>query len=397
MKKLNNLLKAPWAANTFALGAAVMLYLVMSHMGVILTWLGSVWRFLLPVVIGLVLAYLMDPIARFFERRIFRKMKNETTRRTLSVTLAILAVLAVIVLFFVAVVPSVVSSISALIGNADTYYASIMDFLKHTSEGPIGQHFDLSKLTESVQGYVGKLLNAVTSNMQAILAKAGSIGTSVFNWVVGLIIAIYFMLDKASLLPGFNDLRRAALTQKRFEAHNTFWHRCDEIFIQYIGCNLLDALIVGTLTAIFMLICGMPYVSLISVVVGVTNLLPTFGPIIGGVISAFVLVLNKPVFALYFIIFAMVVQGLDAYVIKPKLFSDSLGIPAVWTLVAIILGGKLFGVVGMLLAIPVAAVLVFLYHEQFLPWLQRRSAARELREKQENDLPEIVEEPKGKP
>ena len=396
MKKLNNLLKAPWAANTFALGAAVMLYLVLSHVGVILEWLGSVWRFLLPVVIGLVLAYLMDPIARFFEHGIFRKMKNEATRRTLSVTLAIVAVLAVIVLFFVAVVPSVVSSISALIGNADTYYSSIMDFLQRTSEGPIGQHFDLSKLTESVQGYVGKLLNSVTSNMQSILAKAGSIGTSVFNWVVGLIIAIYFMLDKASLLPGFNDLRRAAMTQKRFEIHNGFWHRCDEIFIQYIGCNLLDALIVGTLTAIFMLILGMPYVSLISVVVGVTNLLPTFGPIVGGVICAFVLVLNKPVFALYFIIFAVVVQGLDAYVIKPKLFSNSLGIPAVWTLVAIILGGKLFGVVGMLLAIPVAAVLVFLYHEQFIPWLQRRSAARELREKQENDLPEIVEEPKAK-
>lgn len=383
MKKLNAALKSPWAANTFALSFAVMLYLVLSHFGGILTWLGSVWRFLTPVVIGLVLAYLMDPIARFFEHKIFQKMKNTATRRTLSVVLAILVVLAVIALFFVAVVPSVVSSISGLIANADSYYASIIAFLRRLSESPIGEHFDLSKLTESLQGYVSSLMTSITSNMQTILAKAGSFGTSVFNWVVGLIIAIYFMLDKASLLPGFNELRRAALTKKRFEAHNNFWHRCDEIFIQYIGCNLLDALIVGTANAIFMLICGMPYVALISVVVGVTNLLPTFGPIVGAVIGAFVLVLNKPILALYFLIFTFVIQALDAYVIKPKLFSDSLGIPAVWTLIAIILGGKLFGVVGMLLAIPVAAVLVFLYHERFLPWLQRRSSAREQQEKLE--------------
>ncbi len=383
MKKLHSILKEPWAAYTFALSFAVVLYLVMSRIGGILSWLGSVWRFLLPVVIGLVLAYLMDPIARFFENGVFQKMKNTTTRRTLSVVLAIFVVLAVIVLFFIAVVPSLISSISALIGNADSYYDSIMDWLKKLSESPIGQHLDLNKFTENMQDSLSTLIDHVTDNMQSILAKAGSIGNQVFNWVVGLIIAVYFMMGKASLLPGLNELRRAALAKKRYEAHNEFWRRCDEIFIQYIGCNLLDALIVGTANAVFMLICGIPYVALISVVAGVTNLLPTFGPIIGAVIGGIILVLNKPVYALYFLIFSLVIQALDAYVIKPKLFSNSLGIPAVWTLIAIILGGKLFGVVGILLAIPVAAVLVFLYHEQFVPWLQQRSEAREQKEKLE--------------
>lgn len=381
MKKLHSALQEPWAAYTFALSFAVVLYLVMSRIGGILSWLGSVWRFLLPVVIGLVLAYLMDPIARFFEHSMFRKMKNDTTRRTLSVALAIVAVLAVIVLFFIAVVPSLISSISALIGNADSYYSSIIGWLKKLSESPIGQHLDLNKFIENMQDSLSTLINHVTDNMQSILAKAGSIGNQVFNWVVGLIIAVYFMMGKASLLPGLNELRRAALAKKRYEIHNEFWRRCDEIFIQYIGCNLLDALIVGSANAVFMLICGMPYVALISVVVGVTNLLPTFGPIIGAAIGGFILVLNKPIYALYFLIFSLVIQALDGYVIKPKLFSNSLGIPAVWTLIAIILGGKLFGVVGILLAIPVAAVLVFLYHEQFVPWLQRRSEAKEQREK----------------
>ena len=136
-------------------------------------------------------------------------------------------------------------------------------------------------------------------------------------------------------------------------------------------------MIIGMINAVFMLLTGMEYIALISLVVGVTNLLPTFGPIIGGAIGAFILVLIDPMHALIFIVFTLVLQTFDGYILKPKLFGESLGVSAVVILITIILGGKIFGVIGILLAIPFAAIMTFLYDEVFLPFLERKKNLRE--------------------
>ncbi|MBR0375244.1 MAG: AI-2E family transporter, partial [Firmicutes bacterium] len=136
-------------------------------------------------------------------------------------------------------------------------------------------------------------------------------------------------------------------------------------------------LIVGIVTAVFMTVLGMPYAGLVSFVVAITNLIPTFGPIIGLVIGGFVLVLVKPWYALAFIVFSLVLQLLDSYLIKPKLFGDSLGVSGLWILIGIIVGGRMFGIVGILLAIPAVAILDFLYATYLLPWLEaKRGKAR---------------------
>ncbi len=121
----------------------------------------------------------------------------------------------------------------------------------------------------------------------------------------------------------------------------------------------------------------MPFVALVSVVVGVTNLAPTFGPFVGGFIGAFLLVLINPLDALWFIIFTLFLQLCDGYVIKPKLFGGAFDVPSVWILVFIVVGGRMFGVIGILLAIPVAAIVTFVYRESFLPYLERRQLKKE--------------------
>ena len=121
-----------------------------------------------------------------------------------------------------------------------------------------------------------------------------------------------------------------------------------------------------------MSVMGMQYVGMISVVIAVTNLIPTFGPIIGGLIGAFILLLINPLHALIFIIFTMVLQTLDGYVIKPKLFGNSLGVSGLLILIAIIVGGKMFGVVGILLAIPFAAIIDFVYKDYLLSALEKK-------------------------
>ena len=173
---------------------------------------------------------------------------------------------------------------------------------------------------------------------------------------------------------GIKRLLRAFLPTRRYHSLAVFWRKCNHIMLQYLGLDILDGFTVGMINMVFMLICGMPYAVLVSVVVGVTNLAPTFGPIVGGVVGEFILVLVKPWYALVFIVFTILLQTLDGYVIKPKLFGSSLGVPAVWILISIIVGGKLFGVVGILLAIPFASIINFLYEDSIDKMVEEKRA-----------------------
>ena len=121
-----------------------------------------------------------------------------------------------------------------------------------------------------------------------------------------------------------------------------------------------------------MMIMGMEYAGLITFVVALTNLIPTFGPLIGGAFGAFILLLVKPIHVLFFLGFTLLLQFLDAYFIKPKLFGDSLGVSGLWILIGVIVGGNMFGIVGILLSIPMVAILSFLYSRYLLPWLEKR-------------------------
>lgn len=371
-KKLSRLLERPWAAYTFALCAAVFLYLLLTHITPLLRWFASLLKMLSPVVIGLVLAYLIDPVARFFEEKILGKVKNAITRRTVAVAAALICTLLLVTLFFSLLIPSLISSVTSLVGNANSYLSRAEKLMDELSRSALGELLALDNITGTLETYIRQLFSLVTDNLLNILSSVGAVGGTLINWGIGLILSLYFLLGKKGLLSGMDKLRRAALAPETYERRTRFLRRCNQIFVQYIGCSLLDALLVAASNALFMSIMRMPYVPLVSVLVGVTNLLPTFGPIIGAVAGAVILVLHQPIQALWFLLFTMVLQTIDGYVIKPRLFSSSFGIPAVWTLLAIILFGKVFGVVGVLVSIPVAAVIAMVYEEDFLPWLARR-------------------------
>ena len=177
---------------------------------------------------------------------------------------------------------------------------------------------------------------------------------------------------------------RALFRKERHSEGRKSLKKCDRIMTRYIAFNVLDSAIVGSVNAVFMLILGMPYAGLVSFIVAVTNLIPTFGPVVGGAIGAFILFLAKPWYALAFIAFCVAVQLLDGYIIKPKLFGDSLGVSGMWILIGVIVGGRMFGAVGMLLAIPAVAILEFLYRDYLLPYLEKRRLRKdaELREQE---------------
>ena len=374
LKKLKDLLRTPWAAYTFAACCAVLLYMVLSHIPVIGQWLGSIWKLVSPIVIGLAIAYLLDPVSKFFQERVFRGIKKESARHTAAVVATVVCLLLVLAVLLVALVPSLIESISKLVSNWDSYTQKLQQLVDRLIAFAQRHHLpvDPSSLSNLLSGAMSKLFATIKNNVQPILSVVGGVGSSVLNFLVGVLFGVCFLFAKKNLLDVVAKLRAATLPQEQLVRNNEIWRRCHVVFVRYIGCTLVDALIIGIGTLIFTLVLQMPYAPLIAAVVAITNIIPTFGPLIGGAIGIFFLILDKPLNALLFLIFICVWQAVDGMIIKPRLFSGSLGIPAVWTLVLIILGGKVAGVLGILFAIPVAAVCAILYNETVAPRLERR-------------------------
>ena len=389
MHKFEKFLEKRWAANILTVCVGVILYLLLTHFYVITDSIHWIFKILSPLITGVVMAYLMDPIAKWLETTVFIKMKNEKHRRSLSVVFAVILVLLAVILFFIALVPSQLSSFMKLVTNMSVYMNKTEALLEKLNSHGIGLNLDLSSITTYIEDKITALMDYIAQNIDTILSASKSVGTYLFNIVISFILGIYFLMGKKELLSSLDALRRAVLSAETIVAHNKFFSRCHEILLRYIGYNLLDGLAVGIVNAIVMLILRMPYVALISVVVGTTNLLPSFGPMIGGAIGAFILLLYKPIYAVWFLIFTVIIQTCDGYVLKPKLFGGSLGIPAVWTLISIIIGGKLFGVIGIFLAVPFMGIIMFSYKENFLPWLRlkRLQRAKEDRNKNNRQTP----------
>lgn len=377
MKKIDQLLSKPWAAYTCAACCAVVLYLLLSHLGQILGWLlPTFWRYFSPVVIGVIVAYLLNPVSDFFEFKVFAKVKKRSAAHFWSVVMTVLCFILFLAILLVALIPSLVESVTKLIDNWESYTDKLQAILEKLVVFLQSKNIDIdvSKVFSLISDGISKLMTWFKDNASTILSTVGNVGASVSNFAVGVLFGVCFLVAEKSLVGLLAKVRMALFKKRRLQRNNDLLKRCHTVFIRYIGCTLLDAIIVGVCTFIFALIMRMPYAGLIAAVVGITNIIPTFGPMIGAAISMFFLVLDKPINALWFLIFICILQSIDGMIIKPRLFKGSLGIPAVWTLVLIILGGKLAGILGILLAIPLAAILVILYHETIEPRLDKRIA-----------------------
>ncbi len=374
MNRIKEILKKPWAAYTFALCSAVLLYMILANLPAISRVIASIWKIVSPVFIGIIVAYLLNPLSDFFEFKMLKKMKKRSAAHILAVVLTVACLVLFLAVILVALIPSLIQSGSKLISNWDVYASKAQGFVVKIADYAASRNIkiDMSKITGLIDESVTKMMNLAKENIKPILGTLGNVGSSVSNFFIGVLFGVCFLVAESTLKEVLATCRAAVLKKERLERHNDLWSSFNSVFIRYFACSLLDAVIIAAGALVFMLIMRMPYAALIAVVVGVTNLIPTFGPMIGAAIGIFFLILDHPINALWFLIFMVIWQSIDGMVIKPRLFKGSLGIPAVWTLVLIILGGKIAGILGILLAIPLAAVFVILYKETILPRLNVR-------------------------
>lgn len=349
-----------WYPYTIATCSAVILAFLLKNIDLLGNLFAFVWRIICPLVVGAIIAYMMDPIARALEKKVFPKFKKANLGRKTSVALTCVIVYGSLFILFASLVPSLLRSISVLFGNIDGYEKSIVEFFQSHGVDDAQMEKNLSTIVAKIKALVPILTKDVADASPNMGGRFGNIG-------LGCILAIYFLLYKKRIVPWIVGVCKKVIHKESYQEFIGFCERCDTILLKYISCTLLDGLIVGVSNAVFMLVFRIPFVALISVIVGVTNLLPTFGPMVGGVIGFIILILLKPSYAFLFLIFTLIIQTIDGYVIKPKFFGNSLGVSSLWILIAIICGGKMFGVVGVLLAIPFAAIIQYLLEEILFP------------------------------
>ncbi len=361
-----------WKVYALAGCVCVVCFVVLTHLGTIFGALGELISILQPVIIGLVMAYIINPVAVFFKNKVFKNLKKEKTQWGLSVLVAIIIVLAVIALLLILLIPQIIENIVSIAENYQAYIDSLTEYIE-TSASPIAgilKSANVLNLLSAKGGALDRIGDFLLNNARVIIEKTTSVGSTAFNWFIGAIFAFYFLSAKNGILSEIEKAFKLMLSPLKFEKAKILFAKFNAIFSKYIICELIDAAIVGAANYVFMAACKMPNAVFVSFVVGLTNLAPTFGPIIGLVLGCFILLLVKPAAIIPFVIFTMVLQTVDGYVIKPNLFGDALNVPGILILIAIIIFGKFMGVTGLLLAIPIAAIVVYIYSEGFIPWLE---------------------------
>ncbi len=323
---------------------------------------------LAPILYGCFFAYMMNPVMEFVNRFMTKqlsktKLKESKVRsigKTVGVISAVVVLLAALYALIALLVPNIVSSVQVLVSEAkiDSYYATITGWVNDTFAGTaVEQWFkdNLDSLINAVRNWVLGL------NYTGILSDLFSAGVSVvggvFNFLLGIVAAVYILIYKRQLCSQAKKFTTSLLRNDHADRVFEIARRTNRIFSGYVIGKILDALLVGVITYIVMLIMGMPYAVLIATIVGITNIIPYFGPFIGAAPSALLLLIENPVDALYFIIFIVILQMIDGNIIENRIMGLQLGISDFWVLVSILLFGGVFGFAGMLLGVPIFAVL----------------------------------------
>lgn len=366
-----------WGLTAFLTGCALLIFydvFYRDNSGTVQAIFAKLFSVLTPVLYGLGMAYLLAPIVNFLERAILRlrdKLERKRGRairihkgwlRAASIFLTWAVVLVLVYLLLSMLVPQLVDSITTLVNNLESYYTTIYNWVT----GLLSDNPELTDLfnryyNETIQWLTTKLLpglqTAVTNFTGSLVTGVWSVVIFTKNFLIGIIVSVYLLAAKEKSAARCCKLLYGVLPEEQAKFAMRGFRRMDHIFSGFVRGKLLDSLIIGILCFIGCSILKLPYTPLVSVVVGVTNVIPFFGPFLGAIPCALLILLVSPLKCLYFVIFIFLLQQLDGNVIGPKILGDSTGISSLWVIVAILVGGGFGGVLGMFLGVPIFACL----------------------------------------
>ena len=372
--------------------------------------LGKIGDVISPLILGLVFAYLMNPLMNFMYRRLYpmflKRKKDEkkayNASRFLSVIFAVLCTFILVYEFFSMLLPQLYDSVVGIVNNFSGYYTSMVEWITDfLADNPAIQEYAIDIFSDGFQMLRDWVTNGLLPNMETIItgltSSVMSVVNAAFNILVGFCAAIYMLCSKDKFMAQGKKVVAAVCKAGTADTIFDLGRRIHKVFSGFIIGKILDSLIIGVMCYIGMLILKLPYPALVATVVGVTNVIPFFGPFIGAIPCTFLILLVNPLQALYFALFVLALQQLDGNVIGPKILGDTIGISGFWVLVSITVAGGLFGFAGMLLGVPVFAVIYMLVNDYVVARLKQKKMPVETSEyyaiQKVEDLPPQEDDP----
>ena len=320
--------------------------------------IGTLFSVLRPFVIGFAIAFLLYGPVKWFEGLFCRSKARWVHKisRPVSVTIVYLLFLGVLALVFYLLLPAVVSALADFINSVPTYYNNVMSFInEHSHPGGLLEGFDIQG---KVQGLYRWVQDQFT--VERILSYVGSVvslTSSIVDVVLAFVVSVYMLLGKESLFRSVRSASSLFIKKKTTDFLSVYLQKISKIFNRYVYSQLIDACVVGVLATIGYLLAGMPNAPALGIMLGLLNLIPYFGAIIGGAISVLIALLSGNLYsALFIAVYILVMQQIDANIIQPRIVGQTVGIKAIYVLLGITVCGGLFGFWGILLGAPVMAV-----------------------------------------
>lgn len=355
-------MKLTWKTCIKAGISLFVLYLAVQFWPHVAKILGALLGASTPLLVGAVIAFVLNIPMSAFERRFFPKSEKKflcKIRRPLSMIVAFIAVIAIITLIVWLIVPQLVSCVQLIIDQVPGFLNDTLHKIEKLgvfSPETIGM---LEKIDWPSK--IGEVVGVVTSGIGSVAEMVISAVTSVFSGLVtavlSLIFSIYLLLGKDRLKQQYHTVAKRYMSEKWIKRIDYVAHVTNDSFHDYIVGQCLEAVILGVLCMLGMLLLRLPYAPMVGALIAFTALVPVAGAFIGGGVGAFLILMVSPVQALVFVIFLVILQQLEGNIIYPKVVGTSLGLPAIWVLAAVTVGGGVLGVAGMLIGVPLTAAI----------------------------------------
>ena len=388
-----------WGITAFCVVAcAILFYMALNYISLLRGALRSLIGILSPFIWGLVFTYLLLPVMKALEQsvfqplgeRLYKKNKKNAAKfaRSFSVLFSELFLLAILAALIYLILPQLYSSIETIIVNSNTYLLHASEWATKLLEDypEIAQYAAsaLGEATESLENLFEWVQQNVLPQLGSVLANVTSglsyVLKGVYNFLIGLIVSVYILGNLESFSAAVKRILYCVFTLEAAERIREGIAFIDKTFVGFINGKLLDSAIIGLICYIVCVLLRMPYSLLVSVIIGVTNIIPFFGPFIGAIPCAFLILLVNPIKCLIFVIFIVVLQQVDGNIIGPKILGSAIGINGFWVMFSIILGAGLFGFWGMLLGVPVFMVIYTAINNHIAKKLKRSDLPWEIAE-----------------
>lgn len=359
---------------------AVLAYFVINNLSAVADFLNFTLSLLSPLFIGVGIAFVVNLLLRLYEEKILNRIfqskklkKISKIKRPVGMLLAYATAVAIIVVVVNFIIPQISVSIKALADSLPGYMAEATSFLQG-----LAQNYDFTKdlwtqFINNIDKIISNASQIINAALPQLLNITKGLTSGVINIFLGLVFSVYMLSSKEKLISILKKLIYVMFKKETADKITEVSFRANKVFRSFVGGQLIEGVILAILCFVGMSVFRMPYAPLVSVIVGITSLVPVLGTYVGVVISAFLILLESFVYAFWFVVFIIVLQQIEGNFIYPRVVGNAIGLSGMWVLLAVTVGGSLFGVLGILLGVPVMAVIYSLFSEYVNNTLKQKS------------------------